>query len=65
MSGDYTPTVRTLTWFWFVAAVLGVATRGLTKAVIVRSLNVDDFLIAFSLVCTRKLCALYHDNKIS
>ena len=50
MSDDYTPTVQTLTWFWFVAAVLGVATRGLTKAIIVRSLNVDDFLIALSLV---------------
>ena len=54
MSDDYTLTVRTLTWFWFVAAVLGVATRGLTKAIIVRSLNVDDFLISVSLVCTRK-----------
>ncbi len=54
MSDDYTPTVRILTWFWFIAAVLGVATRGLTKAIIVRSLNVDDFLISLSLVCIRK-----------
>ena len=64
MSGDYSLTVRTLTWFWFVAAVLGVATRGLTKAIIVRSLNVDDVLIAVSLVCNRKLCARYHGHKI-
>lgn len=54
MSDDYNPTVRILTWFWFVAAVLGVATRGLTKAIIVHSLNVDDFLISVSLVCIQK-----------
>ena len=65
MSDDHTPTVQTLTWFWFIAASLAVATRGLTKAIIVRSLNIDDFLISLSFVCNPKTCTRCHDHKCS
>ena len=65
MSDDRTQIVQTLTWFWFIAASLAVATRGLTKAIIVRSLNIDDFLISLSFVRIPKTCTRCHDHRFS
>lgn len=51
MDDEHAATVRVLTWFLIVTSILGVGARGLTKAVIVRSVSLDDYLITISLVC--------------
>ena len=52
MDDKHAATVRVLTWFLVVTSILGVGARGLTKAVIVRSVSLDDYLITISLVCS-------------
>lgn len=53
MGDTHALTVRVLTWFLLVTSILGVGARGLTKAVIVRSISLDDYLITVSLVRSR------------
>lgn len=51
MIGDkHASAVQVLTWFLLVTSMLGVGARGITKAVIVRSVSLDDYLITISLV---------------
>ena len=50
MTDKHASTVQILTWFLVVTSILGVGARGLTKAVTVRSVSLDDYLIAVSLV---------------
>ena len=52
MGDKHASTVQVLTWFLIVTSILGVAARGLTKALIVRSVSLDDYLITVSLVCS-------------
>ena len=42
--------VKVLTWFLVITSILGVGARGLTKAIMVRSVSLDDYLITVSLV---------------
>lgn len=51
MMGDGdAPTVQVVSCFLIVTSVLGVGARGLTKAIIVRSVSFDDYLITASLL---------------
>lgn len=50
MDDTHASTVRVLTWFLVITAILGVGARGLTKAIIVRSVSLDDYLITVSLL---------------
>ena len=43
--------VEILTIFLVITAILGVGARGLTKAILVRSVSLDDYLMTVSLVC--------------
>lgn len=52
MQDKHASTVQVLTWFLAVTAILGVGARGLTKAIIVRSVSLDDYLITVALVCS-------------
>ena len=52
MTDKHASTVQILTWFLVVTSILGVGARGLTKAVTIRSVSLDDYLIAVSLVCS-------------
>lgn len=52
MGDGHGSTVQVLTWFLIITAILGVGARGLTKAIIVRSVSLDDYLITVSLVCS-------------
>ena len=52
MTDKHASTVQILTWFLVVTSILGVGARGLTKAVTVRSVSLDDYFIAVSLVCS-------------
>ena len=49
MRDKHTSTVQILNWFLLVTAILAVGARGLTKAVTVRSVSLDDYLIAAAL----------------
>ncbi|CAD6591805.1 MAG: hypothetical protein ASARMPREDX12_005417 [Alectoria sarmentosa] len=46
MGNNLTPVIEIVTWFLLVTLVLSVIARGATKAVIVRSLGLDDYLIS-------------------
>lgn len=48
MGDDLTPVIEVVTWFLLVTLLLSVIARGATKAVVVRSLTVDDYLISAS-----------------
>ena len=50
MNTSITPAIKTMTWFLLIISILVVIARGITKAVIVGSTNLDDYLIALSLV---------------
>lgn len=50
MGDDLTPVIEVVTWFLLVTLLLSVIARGATKAVVVRSLTVDDYLISASTV---------------
>lgn len=52
MGNQHGSAVQILTWFLVITLVLGVGARGLTKAIIVRSVSLDDYLITVSLVCS-------------
>ena len=52
MDTSITPAIKVMTTFLLITSILVVIARGTTKAVIVRSTNLDDYLIALSLVCT-------------
>ena len=60
MTDKHASTVQILTWFLVVTSILGVGARGLTKAVTVRSVSLDDYLIAVSLVCSSSPLNLCH-----
>ena len=51
MTDKHASTVEILTWFLLVSAILGVGARGITKAILVRSVGLDDYLMTISLVC--------------
>ena len=61
MDTSITPAIKVMTTFLLITSILVVIARGTTKAliardtpkaVIVRATNLDDYLIALSLVCT-------------
>ena len=52
MKDKQASTVEIIAWFLVVTAILGVGARGLTKALLVRSVSLDDYLITISLVCS-------------
>ncbi|CAD6588773.1 MAG: hypothetical protein ASARMPRED_003720 [Alectoria sarmentosa] len=49
MDMSITPAIKVMTLFLLITSILVVIARGITKAVIVRSINLDDYLIALSL----------------
>ena len=61
MDTSITPAIKVVTFFFLIISVLVVIARGTTKAVIVRSKNLDDCLIALSLVS--KLHHLHCDSR--
>ena len=58
MDTSITPAIKVMTTFLLITSILVVIARGTTKAVIVRSTNLDDYLIALSLVCTTPILIL-------
>ena len=50
MRDPHASAVKIVTWFFVVAAILAVGARGLTKAIFIRSIGLDDYLITVSLV---------------
>lgn len=50
MDTSVTPAVKVLTLFFLITSILVVIARGTTKAIIVRSTSLDDYLVALSLV---------------
>lgn len=50
MDTSITPAIKVMTFFLLITSILVVIARGTTKAVIVRSTNLDDYLIGLSLV---------------
>ena len=52
MDTNTVPAVKIITVFLLTTSILVVIVRGTTKAVIVRSTSLDDYLIALSLVST-------------
>lgn len=54
MDASINPAIKVLTLFLLITSILVVIARGTTKAVIVRSTNLDDYLIASSLVSTNR-----------
>ena len=50
MDTSITPATKVMTLFLLITSILVVIARGTTKAFIVRSTNLDDYLIALSLV---------------
>ena len=50
MDTSITPAIKVMTFFLFITSTLIVVARATTKAVIVRSINIDDYLISLSLV---------------
>lgn len=51
MGASHGSTVQIITWFLTITSILGVGARCLTKAILVRSVSLDDYLIILSLVC--------------
>lgn len=52
MDTSITPAVKVMTFFLLITSILVVIARGATKAIIVGATNLDDYLIALSLVST-------------
>ncbi|KAF6221246.1 hypothetical protein HO133_002101 [Letharia lupina] len=50
MGNENASTVQILTWFLIITSILGVGARGLTKAILVRSVSLDDYLITVALL---------------
>ncbi len=50
MNDNFTQLVQVVTLFLLVTCVIGVLARGATKAAVVRSASLDDYLISISLV---------------
>ncbi|CAF9922660.1 MAG: hypothetical protein ALECFALPRED_002138 [Alectoria fallacina] len=50
MDKSITPAIKVMTLFLLITSILVVIARGITKAVIVRSVSLDDYLIALSLL---------------
>ena len=50
MDDNLTPVVKIVTWFLLITSALSVAARGITKAAVVRSISLDDYLSSVSLV---------------
>ncbi|KAL9134611.1 MAG: hypothetical protein Q9175_004210 [Cornicularia normoerica] len=50
MDTSIKPAIKVMTIFLLITSILVVIARGTTKAVIVRSTNIDDYLIALSLL---------------
>lgn len=50
MDTSITPAIKVMTIFLLITSILVVIARGTTKAVIVQSTNLDDYLIALSLI---------------
>ena len=61
MQSGIQPTIKVMTLFLLITSVLVTVVRGITKAVIVRSMGLDDYLIALSLVSAT--CTITHDRK--
>jgi len=47
---NLTPVVQIVTWFLLTTSISGVIARGLTKANIIRSIDLDDALVSIALV---------------
>ena len=60
MDKGITPGIKVMTTFLLITSILVVIARGTTKTVIVRSANLDDILIALSLVSTT--CDSHHES---
>ena len=59
MATGLVPATKVITLFLLITSILVTAARGVTKAVIVRSTSIDDYLIGLSLVSmTRKVIDL-------
>ena len=54
MDKNTVPAIRIITVFLLITSILVVIARGTTKAIIVRSTSLDDYLIALSLVSTMR-----------
>lgn len=54
MGDDYTQVIQVVVWFLLITCVIGVTARGATKAAVVRSISLDDYLISISLVSSLK-----------
>ena len=58
MGHDFTQLVQVVTLFLLITCVVGVLARGATKAAVVRSVSLDDYLISISLVGSWNLAEL-------
>ena len=52
---------KVMTMFLLITSVLVTIARGVTKAIIVRSATLDDYLIALSLVSRTSKCSTNHE----
>ena len=50
MDDNLTPVVKIVTWFLLNTSALNVAASGITKAAVVRSISLGDYLISVSLI---------------
>ena len=54
MDTSIQPALKVMVFFLLITSILVVIARGITKAVVVRSISLDDYLISLSLVSTIK-----------
>ena len=50
MGDDYTPVIQVIVLFLLITCIIGFTARGATKAAVVRSISLDDYLVSISLV---------------
>ena len=56
MTTGLVPATKVITLFLLVTSILVTTARGFTKAIIVRSISIDDYLIGLSLVNNMGKC---------
>lgn len=50
MDGGHSQVILVITWFLAVTLTLAYGARGITKAILVRSIGIDDYLVTLSFV---------------
>lgn len=56
-ASNLTPVIQIVNWFLLTTSISGVIARGLTKANIIRSIDLDDALVSIALVRTTRAWA--------